>query len=88
MPWMSLALQGAGLALEAQQVIALRLARLVAGGALAQREATRMISEKASALVESQARLMRAASPGAGAKSVLGLYRSRIRANRRRLSKG
>lgn len=87
-PWMGLAWQGASLAMEAQQVIALRLARLAGGGAVARREATRMVTEKAAALVESQGRLMRATSPESGVKSVLSLYRRRVRANRRRLSKG
>ena len=43
------------LALEAQSVIALRLMRIAAGGALARSETTRMVTEKVQALGEAQA---------------------------------
>ena len=45
-PWASL-FEAARFGWEVQCVIALRLMRLAGGGALAQREATRMTSEKA-----------------------------------------
>ena len=40
------------LALEAQSVIALRLMRIAAGGALARSETTRMVTEKVQAIGE------------------------------------
>jgi len=53
--WFSVSSQTAMLALEAQSVIALRLMRIAAGGALARSETTRMVMEKAQALGEAQA---------------------------------
>jgi hypothetical protein len=44
--WFSVSSQTAMLALEAQSVIALRLMRIAAGGALARSETTRMVTEK------------------------------------------
>ena len=52
--WFALSSQAALLGLEAQGVIALRLMRLAAGGALAESEASRMIAEKVEALGEAQ----------------------------------
>ena len=53
-PWFALSSQAALLGLEAQRVIALRLMRLAAGGALAKSEASRMITERVAALGEAQ----------------------------------
>jgi len=88
--WAGFGWGGFRLALEAQQVIALRLAKLAAGGAAGRREARRMVSEKIATAAEAQMLLFGAASRGKsrqGAKSVLGLYRRRVGANKRRLSK-
>jgi hypothetical protein len=52
-PWIGVAYEAAWLMLESQWVVAARMARLAAGGALAQTEAQRMISEKSAAFVES-----------------------------------
>ena len=86
-----LALSGAWFALEAQQVIALRLMRLAAGGPTAQREAHRMVAEKVDAAAVA-ARLSAAASArgahDAGAGDVVRMLRRRVRANRARLLKG
>ena len=82
---------GTRLALDAQQVIALRLAKLAAGGPKAQREATRMVSEKIKALADSQRLVVSAVARGKGGKTaqqVIGLYQRRVSANKRRLSKG
>jgi len=65
------------LAIESQQVIAMRLARLAMGGP----RANRMVSEKAMAAVEAGLHL---ASGGAPHK-VVGSYRRKVRANRDRL---
>lgn len=89
--WFALSSEAALLGLEAQHVIALRLMRLAAGGALAESEAGRMVAEKIVALGEAQAAAAIAAMKGRNssqvAKKALGVYRKRIRGNRRRLSK-
>jgi hypothetical protein len=90
-PWLSLSFNMWRLGLEAQTVMALRMMKLAAGGATAQREAARMVSEKGAAAIE--ARLAAATLAAAGKKhpaigrKVIGGYRKRIRANRRRLSR-
>ena len=66
-PWIGVAYEAAWLMLESQWVVAARMARLAAGGALAQTEAQRMISEKSAAFVEST---MMAAGALAGGKKV------------------
>ena len=53
-PWFALSSQAALLGLEAQRVNALQLMRLAAGGASAQSEASRMITERMEALGEAQ----------------------------------
>ncbi len=71
------------LALEAQQVIALRLTRLALGGpAVAARETRRMVSEKAVAAVETGMHLATGGAPD----KVVRHYRRKVRANRDRLS--
>jgi hypothetical protein len=76
---------------EAATVIGLRLARLSAGGALAQREAQRMVTEKAFAAVEAQMSAATAIMTGRGlgqaGKSASAVYRRKVRANRRRLTR-
>src|SRR5215467_14411481 len=89
--WLALSSQAALLGLEAQNVIALRMMRLAAGGALAQSESARMISEKMFALGEAQTAAALATAKGRKshhvAKKVLGVYKKRVRKNRRRLTK-
>ena len=71
------------LALEAQQVIALRLTRLALGGpAVAARETRRMVSEKAVAAVETGLHLAVGGSP----HKVVRHYRRKVQENRDRLS--
>jgi len=71
------------LAIEAQQVIALRLAKFSRGGASASKEANRMVSEKVIALGEAAAHV----ATGGSAASVLKRYRKKVRSNRRRLTR-
>jgi hypothetical protein len=74
--------------LEAQQVIALRLARLARGGASASAETNRMVSEKITAAVEAQQAAATALLTGKAAQipaRTVALYRRKIRANRKRL---
>ena len=66
---------------EAGQVVALRLAKLAAGGSAADREARRMFVEKVVAATEASALFAGGHSP----QKVLKLYRSKMRANARRL---
>jgi hypothetical protein len=69
--------------LEAQRVIALRLARLAKGGPAARQEAKRMANEKMAASIEAGLTLASGGSP----EKVLRRYRTLIRANAKRLSK-
>jgi hypothetical protein len=89
--WLGLSLQGANLAWDAQSVIALRLMRLGMGGAKAQAEARRMLSEKFAAAAEVQVGATAAAMLGQNshrvAKKAFSAYRKRVRRNRRRLAR-
>lgn len=85
----NLAAQVMALAMEAQQLIALRLTRLAAGGPAAREEARMMVSEKITALHEAGEIARQAALGGKqdlGMANILQLYRKKIRANHRRLS--
>ncbi len=94
-PWpdMSLvnrAFQGALLAFESQQVIAMRLAKISQGGPDAPREAELMVSEKLATMAASGQMMMQAALGGKhdlGADEIIQLYRRKVRANRRRLAR-
>lgn len=81
--WMKLAFTSAQAWQGAQIVMSLRAMRLARGGALAQAEATRMVTEKSAALVEAA---MTVATGGSAEKVVRG-YRTRVRANKRRLTR-
>jgi len=86
-----LMLQGAWLALEAQQVIALRLTKLAMGGSAAMREAHRMMTEKVDATTKATGMItgaMARGSPDCGSDLVVRMLRKRVRANRRRLIGG
>jgi hypothetical protein len=76
---------------EAQAVIFLRCLRVAQGGAKAEAEITRMITEKAAALAEAQVSATAAALAGHKkhtiAKKTLSIYAKRVSRNRRRLSK-
>jgi hypothetical protein len=80
--WMKLAVDTSMLALEAQQVIGLRLMKLTLGGPVATREANRMVAEKVIAFEEAAAKV----ATGSTTRSVVKGYRKKVRANRRRLS--
>jgi hypothetical protein len=69
------------LALEAQEVIFLRMLKLASGGPQAYVEATRMIAEKAEAGAAAAARLLAGDSP----HKITADYRRKVRANARRL---
>jgi hypothetical protein len=89
--WCALSLQTARLGWEAQSVIALRLMRMATQSPGSRSEARRMVTEKVTALGEAQAATVAAVIKGGKshrvAKKVLGVYRKRVRANWRRLTK-
>jgi len=83
------AYRAAMLVLEAQQVIALRLMKLAQGGKGALPEARRMVAEKVAASQQAAQIMARAAasgSPDGGADKVVRMLRTKVRANRKRLS--
>lgn len=78
------------LGVEAQTVISLRLLKLTFGGPSAFAEAERMVSEKALAAMDAQTDFLSHAlvgRPHRASSRALTLYRHRVRANRRRLTK-
>lgn len=81
--WMTLAFEMARLQAEANAVIALRMMRLMQGGKRANREARHMMSEKGFAAAEAAMTLGLGGSP----KKAVAQVRSRVRNNRRRLSR-
>jgi hypothetical protein len=90
-PWISFGLRAWQIGLEAQSVIALRMLRLAGGGARAEMEAARMVTEKIVAAGEAQVAaataIMRGRKEHVVAGKALGAYGKRVRANKRRLSR-
>jgi hypothetical protein len=90
-PWVSLSLKSLQVGIEAQSVIALRMLRLAAGGARMKAEVRRLATEKALAAAEAQAAAAVASMKGRKKHAIvakaLGVYKKRVRANRRRLSR-
>jgi len=76
---------------EAQSVMWLRSMRIAKGGARAEAETQRMITEKVAAFAEAQMAATVATLKGGkknrAAKKALAVYARRVRRNRRRLSK-
>jgi hypothetical protein len=71
------------LAVESNQVVALRMMKLMLGGTGARREAKRMVSEKLTAAFEASVSLM----AGASGDDIVGRYRRHVAANAKRLGK-
>ena len=90
-PWLRLTMDAWALGFEASTVIGLRTLKIAAGGAAGDAEARRMVSEKIDAGLTLQAMAL---SGGLGltapavAANTLAHYRRKVRANRRRLTKG
>jgi hypothetical protein len=80
--WMKLSSDVMMANFEAQRVIGLRLVKLAQGGAAAEDESHRMVSEKLAAAAEAATALAIGKSPHA----IVRRYRTIIRANKRRLS--
>ncbi len=81
-------LQGAWLAMEAQQVIALRLMKLAMGGSAATQEAHLMVAEKVDATTRVAGMVAAAMARGTfdgGADAVVRMLRQEVQANRKRL---
>lgn len=75
---------------ESSQVIALRSMRMIGGGAIAQREAVRMVSEKwetAALLGMSAAAGQAGNTPEAAMRGAMQRYKAKVSANRRRLTR-
>jgi len=82
-------MQSAMLAIESQQVIAMRLTKFAMGGPDVQREAELMVTEKMQSLAETSQMMLMAALGGKqdlGTGKVLRHYRQKVRANVRRLA--
>jgi hypothetical protein len=71
------------LGLESNRVIGLRIAKLMRGGKVAQREAQRMVSEKVLAAAKAGTSLM----AGASGENIVEQYRKTVAANVKRLSR-
>ncbi len=82
--WMKLAIDSTMLAIESQQVIALRMMKVTAGGKGSTQEVQRMFTEKMQAIGEATLTVATGGSP----EKVMREVRSKVRANRRRLSGG
>jgi len=81
-------LQGTWLAMEAQQVIALRLMKLMIGGPAATQEAHLMVAEKVDATTRAASMIASAMACGkfdGGADAVVRMLRQEVQANRKRL---
>lgn len=87
-PWTTMAMESTMLAIESQQVIAMRLTKFAFGGPDVDREAKLMVSEKMESLAQVSQMMMMAALGGQhdlGAGKVVSHYRKKVRANVRRL---
>ena len=81
-PWLTFGWDASRLGMEAFTVVGLRLGKLAGGGAAAQLEAQRMMSEKATAFFEAQLEFARSMALGQGndaPRRVLAGYRKRAR---------
>ncbi len=90
-PWLRLSVAAWSLGIEASTVIALRTMKIAAGGTAGDNEARRMVSEKIEAGLDLQTKALTGGlgyTPASAASKTLSHYRRRVRANRRRLTKG
>ena len=89
--WWHLAFEASQMALEAQEVVAMRLTKIGRGDAAATLEAQQMIVEKTMVVNEAwmaaAGAMLSHGSPQTVASAFLRPYRTRVRANRRRLSR-
>ena len=90
-PWLKIGLDVWALGMESSSVVGVRTMKIAAGGAAADAESRLMVDEKIKAGLEWQTMMLTGGlgltAPRAAAKT-LAHYRRKVRANRRRLSKG
>jgi hypothetical protein len=89
-PWMDLSADMARLGMESSSVIGLRMMQAASGSADSQKEAVLMVSEKAKAAWDVQFLLARSLLAGQGhlaPSRTVALYRRRVQANHRRLTR-
>jgi hypothetical protein len=90
-PWLAFSLNAFQMGVEAQSVIVLRMVRLASGNARSETEATRMVTEKIAAAAEAQAVAAMATFTGhpqhVVATKALKIFKKRVRANKRRLTR-
>ena len=90
-PWLALTFKTMQLGFDAQNVIAMRMMRFAAGDAGALNEVRRMVVEKVTASLEAQTAVASGIIVGQKdtvvADKVLRVFRKRVRANKRRLSR-
>ena len=90
-PWLAFGLNAFQMGVEAQSVIALRVLRFASGNARSETEATRMVTEKIAATAEAQAVAAMATITGhpqhVVANKALKVFKKRVRANKRRLTR-
>ena len=90
-PWLRIAMDAWSLSLEASSVIGLRTLKIAAGGAAGQAETRLMVAEKIDAGLDLHTKAMTGAlgfDATTAASKTLSHYRRKVRANRRRLTKG
>ncbi|CAM3280459.1 Antifreeze protein [Sphingomonas antarctica] len=88
--WMGLGLEMWTLGMESASVIGLRTMKLAQGGPAAGREAELMVSEKIATAFDVQMKLMTGGFgfiPAVAASKAVGEYATKVRANRKRLSR-
>lgn len=86
--WMTLAFDSWRLGVESSAVIAMRMARMSAGGEAAATEARLMVAEKMEAMAQLQMRALTGtlgATPERQARATVAHYRKAVGKNRRRL---
>jgi hypothetical protein len=86
--WMGVGFDAWKLGMEANSVIALRLAKIATGGAAGTAEAELMVAEKMKAATQLQTAFMTGGlgtTPAVVAKTTLRYYSKKVRANQRRL---
>jgi hypothetical protein len=81
--WLNLMTEATRLGVETQQVVALRLVKVASGGPAAQNQFARIMTEKIAAAAEAAVTL----GLGGSGHKVVRRYRTRVRANARRLSR-
>ena len=89
--WFGLSMQMMKLGMESQMVILQRLTRLQAGGAVANKETGRMVTEKTTAAASEAFSMGLALAAGqaplSAMQSTVKSYRKKVAANRRRLGR-